>query len=708
MRPRPALSPLLALPLALACGRGGHEPAWVDLTQDFRPQPLGQVAGRWTARDPGASSRPHHATDDASAPGASLSPLDEVWIEATLTPADWTAGEVAGRWSAPRPRDGAFAYRPDGRTRLAAGDLEFRRVLEGTPPEAGDYLVEEQRLHLALAPDAPLPAKVVYGVRVGNGRPDEGRWRVSDGSRVAAGIPVWTGEREVLTRDVPADCALSVVVRWSGPRDGERPTLRVLLDGEEKLAVRPDVVERHHRVPFSKRAREGARIAFEADGPPGLALFLVPRLVPAEVGDFRARPWGDDRPDVVLFLADTFRADLMAIHGGEPGATPRLDAFSDGALRFLEARATSSWTLPSISSMLTGLHPGQHAAVDQSHTLPEAHTTLAERFRASGYRTGAITDSAFFSHGYGLDQGFDWFCEYTYPDWDLTRTVDDALAFLGRDDGRPVFLVVHSYRVHAPYRTGPDEDLAGWEDLMADGFALLEDQAGGRGTRQRVLLRLADRARELYVEGARDLDAEFGRLLDALSARGLLESGYLAVTSDHGEAFGENGQMMHGKDLYDVKLRVPLLVAGRDLAPGDVTHPVSLVDLAPTLTGLAGVAPAEGWSGTSLLTSDEQRTTYAFLLEDARKQLAIVDGDRKVLSLPTVEALAAGRALHAFDLARDPAEESDLAGAAEWVEGLLREQAEAVAPLLVPRAEPGRLGPGAENRPDLRQIGYGG
>src|SRR6185503_19320650 len=115
--------------------------------------------------------------------------------------------------------------------------------------------------------------------------------------------------------------------------------------------------------------------------------------VPGKPG---ARPWSEPRPDLVLVLCDTFRADNLAEYGGDPELAPNLNRFTARALRFLDARSTAAWTLPSIGSILSGVFPGQHGGTDLDRGVVNEVETLAEVLSASGYRTAAITDSGLF------------------------------------------------------------------------------------------------------------------------------------------------------------------------------------------------------------------------------------------------------------------------------------------------------------------------
>ena len=196
-----------------------------------------------------------------------------------------------------------------------------------------------------------------------------------------------------------------------------------------------------------------------------------------------------------------------------------------------------------------------------------------------------LADAALFSRQFGQDHGFEWFEEAPVATWDLAQTIAKADQRMAADDGRPLFLVVHTYRVHVPLRVGPEEDGKPW---MLDAAEALEREGKG-GHRPEFVASW----RRLLPGSGRRPDPE-ARRVDGLAGApaGFFERGVLALTSDHGNAYGEHGEIGHGGDLYDVKLRVPLFFVGRGLAPRAVSGVVSLIDVAPTLAALARVDPA--------------------------------------------------------------------------------------------------------------------
>src|SRR6185503_9374035 len=182
--------------------------------------------------------------------------------------------------------------------------------------------------------------------------------------------------------------------------------------------------------------------------------------------------------------------------------------------------------------------------------------------------------------------------------------------FLARDDGRPVFLFVHTYRTHSPYRQGPDES-----DAELKSFVKRARDATGAPLGEKLDPRLAPYLPEylaLYRGGAHGLDALFGPWFGALEERGLFRNGFFLFTSDHGEAFYEHGTREHDGRPHEEKVRIPLFLFGPGLAPRDVRYGASLVDVAPTIAALGGVPSAPGWIGTPLLGLDHERLLFAY------------------------------------------------------------------------------------------------
>jgi choline-sulfatase len=287
---------------------------------------------------------------------------------------------------------------------------------------------------------------------------------------------------------------------------------------------------------------------------------------------------GGHQLNLVLVTLDTVRADHLGCYGDALAETPELDRLAATGVRFAHAASPVPLTLPSHTSILTGLLPLHHGVRRNGAAgLPAGTATLGSRLAAAGYRTGAFVAAFVLDHRFGLQAGFEvyddevnrdpnagWVLEAARP---ANQVVDRALAWLDRDDGRPFFLWVHLYDAHAPYNPPSP-----WRERHPaspyDGAVAFDD-------------------------------AQLGRLLAEVDRRGGTGRTVVAVAADHGESLGEHGEQTHGLLLYEPALAVPLLLRAPGLAPRVVATPVSLVDLAPTLGGLLGVPLAPRAAGAA-------------------------------------------------------------------------------------------------------------
>lgn len=322
---------------------------------------------------------------------------------------------------------------------------------------------------------------------------------------------------------------------------------------------------------------------------------------------------------VVLVLIDTLRADKLGCYGGSGGLTPRIDGFAEQGFVFERAYSHAPWTLPSVASLLSSTYPCRHGA---GARLGDAFNftgvskdvrMLAECFRDQGYDTGAIVNVVFLDPKFGVARGFDPY-DYVPPrqnqrqQRDAKQVTDLAIRWIeGRStpSKRPFFLLVHYFDPHLTYdppaefrrRFALPTDRERDDDLFGSVSDML---AFRRGDIPPASLPLA-RLRGLYDGEIAYTDREVGRLLDAISGRGLDASTVVAITADHGEEFLDHGGFEHGHTVYDELLHVPLII--RDpgvVAPGRSRMAVGHVDVAPTLCRLAGVRPEGTFQGHSL------------------------------------------------------------------------------------------------------------
>ncbi len=283
------------------------------------------------------------------------------------------------------------------------------------------------------------------------------------------------------------------------------------------------------------------------------------------------------RLPVVLITVDTLRPDILGAWGASPSPSPHLDALARRGVVFERAWAQAPLTKASVSSMMTGRYfcelPRSRARFTR---IFDKNIMLAEVMGEQGYATEAVTSHPYLSERYGFDQGFDGFecVSQRRERWNSDRAVDAALARLERldsPDAAPWFLWLHLIDPHHPYE--PHEESA----ALARSLSLTpDDSAMGR-----------------YLLEVAWVDAQLGRLFDAMERRGTFERAMVVVHSDHGESFGEHGLKHHGQAPFEEQIRAVLVVSAPGVAPGRRQEPVMLMDLAPTLTAMALQTPLE-------------------------------------------------------------------------------------------------------------------
>src|SRR5439155_8466154 len=270
-----------------------------------------------------------------------------------------------------------------------------------------------------------------------------------------------------------------------------------------------------------------------------------------------------EKPNVLLYLIDTMRADHVGCYGYGQPTTPRIDGLSRTSLLFTDAVAQSSWTLSATASVLTGLTPRHHGALGEGLAIRPDVPTLATLLRAGGYHSAAFVTNFLASAEFGHARGFDAFHLYEerpgrrrtvyLPSQVLFRRVRRWVERRARE---PFFLYVHATDPHWPYRP-PHRYLHPFrvDDPEQPAVRRAADAAwpfffgNARWGERRSALPEDELAvlRDLYDGEIRLADDFVGRLLDALSQQWLLDRTLVIVTSDHGEEFQEHGGLAHGQ-----------------------------------------------------------------------------------------------------------------------------------------------------------------
>lgn len=447
---------------------------------------------------------------------------------------------------------------------------------------------------------------------------------------------------------------------------------------------------------------------------------------------------------IVLVVVDALRADHLGAYGyGARDTSPQIDRWAERGLLFERAWATSSWTLPSFGSILTGHLPSAHgagveveegsdaasevAAARNFVVLPETIPTLARLLAAQGFDTGAFVANPFLDPRFGLGRGFAYYDHDDAGNEQVRRAeqvVDAALGWIDERGGRPFFLMVHLMDPHLDYDAPPPfagtftSAVDAGRELPVRRLWPIRNGIAEMGPAERDFIAAA------YDEEIAYVDAEIGRLLAGLEQRGLIADGIVALTADHGEELFEHGGFEHGHSMHEEVLRVPMILWGRGVTPGRETLPVSLIDVAPTLLQAAGLPPealaTEGPAagdgstiatvvaalpGVSLL--DAARSTWPAQRTVVAERLLYGSEAKAIVSWPykAIISLDSGAA-QLFDLEADAEERHDLAARRPEVLNTL------LAELAARLAEAEALGVAVEAELDeellrrLRALGY--
>lgn len=402
------------------------------------------------------------------------------------------------------------------------------------------------------------------------------------------------------------------------------------------------------------------------------------------------------RPNVVLVVLDTLRGDRLSCMGYRRPTSPRIDAVAAQGALYSRAFATCFWTLPSHASLFTGLHPVQAAATSETLHMPESALSIAEVLDGAGYRTAGFVCNSWVSRERGFAQGFREFVEMWRAENQTggesaehsmeTLAVDKMESWIASaaEGDEPFFLFANLNGVHLPYRPADpyaSQFLRGGYDAarvrelaeITSGWSHLVGETPLDSTDYAIL-------NDLYDGEVAWADALVGRVVDALSRAGVLDDTIVIVTSDHGEHLGEKGRIDHISTMYDPALHVPLVIRyPRAFAPGTrVDGLVSLVDIAPTLVDLCGASERapDLRAETASLVSRRRPPLEFVLAGNERPMMGIkllqekypgydwrsIDYRMRCLRAPAHKLIwSENRSVELYDLARDAAEENNLA-----------------------------------------------
>lgn len=428
----------------------------------------------------------------------------------------------------------------------------------------------------------------------------------------------------------------------------------------------------------------------------------------------------DSRPNIIVLIADDHRFDALGAAGHSTVRTPSLDRLAARGTHFTRAHCQGGMTgaicAPSRACLMTGSDLfDATASTDldggaQLHALHPEHATLPATLRSAGYHTHAVgkwhNDKASFAAGFGSGDAlffggmsdhwavpvheFDPSGTYapeaaTYPSTHSSEMFADAtIDFLrGYDGAAPFFSYTAFTAPHDPRSApAPFDRMYDPDDIeLPPNFAPAPAFDTGNGherdelllpkpmSRQAVRRELAD-----YYGIISHLDAQIGRILDALDETGQADNTVIIYVADHGLAVGQHG-LLGKQNMFDHSVRIPLLVAGPGIAAGAVDDRLcTLADVFPTLCGLADVPVPDSVGGYDLGADEGSHASGRAVVCGAYRdvQRMCSDGQTKLIRFSRSRTGTGTDHELLFDLRNDPWETTDLSRDAAYASDLAR------------------------------------
>jgi arylsulfatase A-like enzyme len=387
---------------------------------------------------------------------------------------------------------------------------------------------------------------------------------------------------------------------------------------------------------------------------------------------------------VILISVDTLRPDALSCYDSSGVSTPHIDRLADDGIVFTQAMSSGPWTLPSLSSIMTGLPPTVHLSERRESRLPDGLSTLAERMRDAGYLTKAIGSNPFLNPSRKLSQGFfeyDFFPKSSparasfgselvrallpsqFQSDASTRDLTNlAIKWIESKHKENFFLWLHYFDPHVPY-SPPPQFLPKTTPATVFGksFDQVEAVRGGW-----LAPTITEKAwiEVLYNGEVRYVDQNIGALIDALKRLRIYDESLVIFTSDHGEEFWEHDGFEHGHTLYNELLRVPLIIkVPRYVSDLEISRFVPTRSIMPTILDLCDIdhenepllarSLSPIWRGDGARVVDQQIISRGLLYFEDRVSIIFRD-------LKYIRFLETNRE-ELYDLTEDPGETSNIA-----------------------------------------------
>jgi len=327
--------------------------------------------------------------------------------------------------------------------------------------------------------------------------------------------------------------------------------------------------------------------------------------------------------NVILITIDALRADHLSCYGYKRNTSPNIDKLAKEGVLFTQAIAQSSYTPPSMATILTSAMPNKHSLRTWGDSLNPELPTIASVLKSEGYQTIFLGANPNFSTGlHGFTNGFDIFDD---KEADAVRLTNKALKFIKEYANKPFFLWIHYMNVHSPYiPLAPYDKLYINDKLYSQQkkLPIVKDIFGGYGYRgipeslakQKGGIGNPDYYIAQYDGAINTVDTEIEVILKMLKQYRIDRKTLIIITADHGEMMGERSYYFcHAFFLYEPLLKIPLIIRYDKIIPKNkvVETPINAnLDIAPTILSILRIDRVKTFQGRSLLGTILKKNKY--------------------------------------------------------------------------------------------------
>ncbi len=399
------------------------------------------------------------------------------------------------------------------------------------------------------------------------------------------------------------------------------------------------------------------------------------------------------RFNVVLVAIDSLRPDHLGCYGYHKNTSPNMDALARESVVFDRAFAPGIPTMPSFTTLLTGLHPYRHGitAHGSDQRVSEIVRPMPQLAKDAGCVTVGIDNLAVQGNGRGswFSRGFDYYSGFLFKPFSnqSEQLTDRALRFVTDFRDKPFFLFLHLWDPHTPYGPPPPYDTLHYQPGQENTPTLADVKAISPEYYEAFLAEMKLRHPDDYADVVAQydgeisyVDAQIGRIVSHLKKRDLWENTLVILMSDHGECFGEGDVYFDHHGLYDAVLRVALMCRAPQTPPSRCGAMVSTEDVLPTLmewcgwngsadyslTGrsFAPVLRDESFAGRDVIFGVESTRQASLCVRTGKwKFIQPITHDMRGEPLVNIYGRPRDPAPLLFDLENDPAEKNDLSAA---------------------------------------------